>query len=155
MGGTWQPGVVEQQGEVIRMLERQKQALYAQVLTLQGVAQRCVVMQCSSRHPCALACCKIVFSFRRTAVANEEEATAITTLQRMVTAKDRELVALHAEKEALLQVQSGTWQLLDEREAEVHRLQVVDGSCSDLSDGFPQHPPHHPRTSWHHLFHLS
>lgn len=61
---------------------------------------------------------------RRTAVASEEEATAITTLQRMVTAKDRELVALHAEKEALLQVQSGTWQLLDEREAEVHRLQV-------------------------------
>lgn len=57
-------------------------------------------------------------------MANEEEATAITTLQRLVTAKDRELVALHAEKEALLQVQAGTWQLLDEREAEVHRLQV-------------------------------
>lgn len=42
LGPTWQPGVVEQQGEVIRMLEQQKQALYAQVLTLQGVAERYV-----------------------------------------------------------------------------------------------------------------
>lgn len=67
-------------------------------------------------------------------MANAEEATAIMTLQRMVTAKDRELVALHAEKEALLQVQSGTWQLLDEREAEVHRLQVggLRGVCSGV-----------------------
>lgn len=54
LGPTWQPGVVEQQGEVIRMLEQQKQALYAQVLTLQGVAERCVVTPARCRDSCTV-----------------------------------------------------------------------------------------------------
>lgn len=59
-------------------------------------------------------------------------------IEHMLAAREQELRALAAEKESLFKENRATWHLLDEREAEIHRLQV---SGPSKNTGLSPYPP--------------
>ncbi|KAK9816739.1 hypothetical protein WJX72_004435 [[Myrmecia] bisecta] len=92
--------VVEQQGELIRYLQRQRDNLSREVLRLQLELDR------------------------HWEQADEEAGAPRVDVEHRLAQREQELRALGAEKEALLKENRATWLLLDERDAEIHRLQA-------------------------------